>query len=115
MCMLSFCLVLWTWSYSEAHQGCFGHLPVSHAPVEKSWSIARPNTMNGRPLSMGAAHSTDHVTAHVADTTLYSLCFSICRVFSLNPIQDYIPPTLTGHRSTPVGVFWAGTQPCIRA
>lgn len=32
----------------------------------------------------------------------------ICRVFSLNPIPDYIPPTLTGHRTTPVGVFWAG-------
>lgn len=31
------------------------------------------------------------------------------RVFSLNPIQDYIPPTLTGHRTVPVGVFWAGS------
>ncbi|KAA6423408.1 MAG: WD40 repeat [Trebouxia sp. A1-2] len=30
------------------------------------------------------------------------------RVFSLNPIQDYIPPTLTGHRTVPVGVCWAG-------
>ncbi|KAL0036124.1 hypothetical protein WJX79_004341 [Trebouxia sp. C0005] len=31
------------------------------------------------------------------------------RVFSLNPIQDYIPPTLTGHRTVPVGVCWAGS------
>ncbi|DBA78910.1 hypothetical protein WJX77_008158 [Trebouxia sp. C0004] len=31
------------------------------------------------------------------------------RVFSLNPIQEYIPPTLTGHRTVPVGVFWAGS------
>lgn len=32
------------------------------------------------------------------------------RVFSLNPIPDYVPPTLTGHRTTPVGVFWAGRR-----
>ena len=32
------------------------------------------------------------------------------RVFSLNPIQDYIPPTLSGHRTAPMGVFWAGVH-----
>ena len=67
-------------------------------------------------LVVSAVHSPDHASflqnwpAHNADT----LAFAVCRVFSLNPVQDYIPPTLTGHRTTPVGVFWAGMQSCIR-
>lgn len=37
-----------------------------------------------------------------------------CRVYSLNPIEDFRPPTLTGHKDTPVAVYFAGAHFCRR-
>lgn len=38
-------------------------------------------------------------------------CCLSCRVFSLNPIDGYKPPTLAGHRDVPVAVFFTGPRP----
>ena len=35
----------------------------------------------------------------------------MCRVFSLDPIEGYRPPTLAGHRDALVGVFFAHPDP----
>jgi hypothetical protein len=35
------------------------------------------------------------------------------RVYSLNPVEGFRPPTLTGHKDTPVAVYFPGMQlPC---
>ena len=31
-----------------------------------------------------------------------------CRVFSIDPVEGFRPPVLTGHKDTPLAVFWAG-------
>jgi hypothetical protein len=54
--------------------------------------------------------ATSIIAATLQHLQVTSLVLLFCRVFSLNPIQDYIPPTLTGHRTVPVGVFWAGVR-----
>lgn len=33
-----------------------------------------------------------------------------CRVFSLDPIEGYEPPTLSGHRDRVVAAFWADAE-----
>ena len=33
------------------------------------------------------------------------------RVFSLDPVEGFRPPVLTGHKDTPLAVFWAGALP----
>lgn len=33
------------------------------------------------------------------------------RVFSLDPVENFRPPVLTGHKDTPLAVFWAGAPP----
>ena len=33
-----------------------------------------------------------------------------CRIFSMEPIEGYRPPTLSGHRDSPLAVFFAGTH-----
>lgn len=37
----------------------------------------------------------------------------IARVYSLQPIEGYQPPTLAGHRAPVVGVYWAGVS-CVQ-
>ena len=39
----------------------------------------------------------------------------MCRVFSLDPIEGYRPPTLAGHRDALVGVFFASPNPAAAA
>lgn len=36
------------------------------------------------------------------------MCEPCCRVFSLDPIEGYEPPTLSGHKDGIVGVFFSG-------
>lgn len=73
------------------------------------------------PMSLHRTYGTAHDTITCLDWSPDGAFIAVgakdltVRVFSLHPIPGWTPPTLSGHKDSPVGVFWADPRQAAAA